>query len=464
MSHNIKDEHLSSDENSSESDSEMETEQNEVEDEEEESGQQSSVSRTYIPNNFNKDEELVCDESVYVVYQKAETGYPCLSFDVIDDNLGSGEERANNYPLSCYLVAGTQANKVHVNQLMVLKMSNIHKVKHKNEDNSESDDESSDSEDEDTKPELECAPVGHQGCVNRVRCTSINNKCFSATWSELGRVFIWDLTQPLKALDDVEAMTHFTRNKVTVEPIFTFTGHRIEGFALDWSALKSGMLATGDCSKNIFIWKPLESGQWFVDQQPLIGHLDSVEDLQWSPNEENVMASCSVDKTIRIWDIRARQSSSCMLTVDNAHDSDVNVISWNKLEKAFIVSGGDDGVIKIWDLRQFKSKSAKPIATFKHHISHITSVEWHPTDSTVFAASGNDNQLTLWDLAVEKDNDREEAEKDEQQTELNELPPQLLFIHQGQKEIKEIHWHKDIPGLVISTALNGFDIFRTISV
>jgi ribosome assembly protein RRB1 len=153
-----------------------------------------------------------------------------------------------------------------------------------------------------------------------------------------------------------------------------------------------------------------------------------------------------------------------MLTVDNAHDSDVNVISWNKLEKAFIVSGGDDGVIKIWDLRQFKSKSAKPIATFKHHISHITSVEWHPTDSTVFAASGNDNQLTLWDLAVEKDNDREEAEKDEQQTELNELPPQLLFIHQGQKEIKEIHWHKDIPGLVISTALNGFDIFRTISV
>jgi len=457
----IEDEELSSDEiesNSSESDSEMETNEG---NEEEISGQESVVRRTYIPNTLSNDEELVCDESVYVLYHKAETGYPCLSFDIIDDNLGSGDDRSNNYPLSCYLVAGTQADKVHVNNLLVLKMSNLNKLKHKNEDNNESDDESSDSEDEDSKPELDCAPIPHQGCVNRVRCTSINNKCLSATWSELGNVFLWDLTEPLKAVNDVEAMTHYTKNKVVVQPIFTFTGHRVEGFALDWSTLKPGMLASGDCRKNLFIWKPSESGTWLVDQQPLHGHTDSVEDIQWSPSEDNVLASCSVDKTIRIWDIRARHSSSCMLTVDNAHDSDVNVISWNKLEKAFIVSGGDDGVIKIWDLRQFKSKSPKPIATFKHHISHITSVEWHPTDSTVFAASGNDNQLTLWDLAVEKDN---EANETEDQTEVNELPPQLLFIHQGQKEIKEIHWHKQIPGLVISTALNGFDVFRTISV
>ena len=148
-----------------------------------------------------------------------------------------------------------------------------------------------------------------------------------------------------------------------------------------------------------------------------------------------------------------------MLAVESAHESDINVISWNKTEKTFIVSGGDDGVIKVWDLRQFKSKAPKPIASFKHHISHITSVEWHPTDGTVFAASGDDNQLTIWDLSVEKDdNDSEE------QTEVNQLPPQLLFIHQGQKEIKELHWHKQIPGLIISTASNGIDVFRTINV
>ena len=49
----------------------------------------------------------------------------------------------------------------------------------------------------------------------------------------------------------------------------------------------SGMLATGDCSKNIHVWKPNET-QWNVDQRPFIGHTASVEDLQWSPNEQSV--------------------------------------------------------------------------------------------------------------------------------------------------------------------------------
>merc|ERR1719209_122815 len=145
-----------------------------------------------------------------------------------------------------------------------------------------------------------------------------------------------------------------------------------------------------------------------------------------------------------------------MLTAAGAHDSDVNLIDWNKNEP-FIVSGGDDGKVKVWDLRVFER--GDPVAVFHHHKAPVTSVEWHPTDATVFASSGEDHQVALWDLALEKD-----AEATVEDPQLKDLPPQLLFIHQGLRDVKEIHWHKKIPGLVMATSHTGFDLFRTISV
>lgn len=101
-----------------------------------------------------------------------------------------------------------------------------------------------------------------------------------------------------------------------------------------------------------------------------------------------------------------------------------------------------------------------PVAAFTWHKAPITSVEWHPTEDSIFAASGADDQVTMWDLAVEQDDD-ETGAMDEGPA---ETPPQLLFSHQGQKDVKEVHWHPQIPGAMISTALDGFNIFKTISV
>ncbi|XP_029929119.1 glutamate-rich WD repeat-containing protein 1 [Myripristis murdjan] len=424
--------------------------------EEEEMEEEEGEKKVYVPGiePLQPGEELEMDRSAYRMYHECQTGAPCLSFDVMRDGDGEGREQ---FPLSMVVCAGTQADTALSNRLLVMRMHNLYGTgaeKEEKDAEEESEEESEDEEDEDKKPQMELAMMPHYGGINRVRVTQRAEQSLAAVWSEKGQVEIFDLRTQTEAVHSSAAMATFIKQEKEATPLFSFSGHMTEGFAIDWSPKVPGRLVSGDCKKNIHVWEPREGGtSWQIDQRPFSSHSKSVEDLQWSPTEATVFASCSVDQSIRIWDIRAPPNS--MLSANEAHTSDVNVISWNKSEP-FLLSGGDDGLLKVWDLRQFQS--GRPVANFKQHSAPITSVEWNPVDSSVFAASGADDVISQWDLSVESSDvgARVEGVKD--------LPPQLLFLHQGQSEIKEIHWHPQMPGVLISTALSGFNLFRTISV
>ena len=69
---------------------------------------------------------------------------------------------------------------------------------------------------------------------------NFNGKQLAATWSELGKVHIWDLTRPLQAVNDSNEMASYTRTMESPSAIFTFAGHQTEGFAMDWSKTTAG--------------------------------------------------------------------------------------------------------------------------------------------------------------------------------------------------------------------------------
>ncbi|CAI8026292.1 Glutamate-rich WD repeat-containing protein 1 [Geodia barretti] len=390
-------------------------------------------------------EEMDHESSAYHMLHTAQSGAPCLSFDIIRDSLGDGR---TSFPLTCYVMGGTQAQPGRQNFIVLMKLYNL--VRTLVEDG-----EDDDEDDGEEGPQMESVMIQHTGAVNRLRVAEGVQRNLVATWSEQGTVSVWDTSRHVILLDSpsvggAEASAACLRGHQE-DPLYAFSGHQAKGYGLAWSPTFPGRLATGDCTKNIYIWEPKEEGVWQVGPNPLVGHTNSVEDIQWSPNEPSVLATCSVDQTVRIWDCRAKAEKACMLTT-NAHNTDVNVISWNHSEP-LLVSGADDGSLKIWDLRQFGKGEAS--AEFQYHSGPVTSVEWAWHDSTVFASSGADHQVVQWDLAVERDGGNDEVEG---------VPPQLLFIHQGQRELKELHWHPQLPGVLITTALSGFNIFRTISV
>lgn len=70
--------------------------------------------KIYLPDQpLQEDEELVCDQSAYVMLHQAQTGAPCLSFDIVKDTLGNNR---TEFPMTAYLVAGTQASSAHLNK------------------------------------------------------------------------------------------------------------------------------------------------------------------------------------------------------------------------------------------------------------------------------------------------------------------------------------------------------------
>ena len=128
--------------------------------------------------------------------------------------------------------------------------------------------------------------------------------------------------------------------------------------------------------------------------------------------------------------------------------TDVNVLSWNRLASCMLASGADDGVFRIWDLRSFADDAA--VASFSYHRGPVTAVQWSPFDPTTLITASEDSEVAIWDLALERD---EEEEMELQQGALppDSLPPQLLFNHLGQDDVREARWHPQVSGLVVTS-------------
>ncbi|XP_058097713.1 protein HEAT STRESS TOLERANT DWD 1-like [Magnolia sinica] len=419
-------------------------------------------------DKLEEGEELQCDPSAYNSLHGFHIGWPCLSFDIARDSLGLVR---TEFPHSVYCVAGTQAEKASWNYIGIFKLCNISGKRREllpaksvgsDVDMDDSDSSSSDEEDENDgpggsePPSLQLRKVAHEGCVNRIRSMT-QQPHICATWADNGHVQVWDFTSHLNTLAETEAGISTGASSISSQaPLIKFSGHKDEGYAIDWSPVAPGRLVSGDCKNCIHLWEPCTGGTWKVDTNPFIGHTASVEDLQWSPTEADVFASCSVDGTIAIWDIRVGRSPAVSV---KAHNADVNVISWNRLASCMIASGSDDGSFSIRDLRLIQGDSL--VAHFEYHKHPITSIEWSPHEPSTLAVSSSDNQLTIWDLSLERDEEEEaefKAKMKEQANAPQDLPPQLLFVHQGQKDLKELHWHAQIPGMLISTAGDGFNI------
>lgn len=93
----------------------------------EEEDEPTPAPEVFIPgtHKLEEDEVLEPDQTVYEMLHHMNVAWPCLSFDVLRDNLGDDRQR---YPATAFLATGTQADVASKNEVLIMKMSQLHKT------------------------------------------------------------------------------------------------------------------------------------------------------------------------------------------------------------------------------------------------------------------------------------------------------------------------------------------------
>jgi WD40 repeat protein len=135
---------------------------------------------------------------------------------------------------------------------------------------------------------------------------------------------------------------------------------------------------------------PGGSTQW-QQSGSLLGHLGKVGALAFAPDGK-LLASGSVDRTIRLWDPAAGKELAAL----TGHGAEVAALAFAPDGKV-LASAGPDRTVRLWEV-DGRSPWATPRATLRGYASDVGAVAFAP-DGRLLATACADGSVKLWDLS-----------------------------------------------------------------
>ncbi|NXX45266.1 COR2A protein, partial [Tricholaema leucomelas] len=131
----------------------------------------------------------------------------------------------------------------------------------------------------------------------------------------------------------------------------------------------------------------------------ICGHKGNVLDIKWNPFNDFVIASCSEDATVKIWDIPKHLLTRNITTPKKellGHVRRVGLIEWHPTANNILFSSGYDYKIMIWNLDSKDAVISNPVKILDIHKDVVLSMSFN-TDGSLLATACRDRKIRLID-------------------------------------------------------------------
>ena len=227
--------------------------------------------------------------------------------------------------------------------------------------------------------------IDHPGEVNRARYMP-QNPDLLATMTPDGRALIFDRTK------------HPSKPTGRVNPDIELSGHKQEGFALNWNPNVEGQLATGSADTTVKVWDIKDyakSNKSLKAQKTYNWHSAAVNAVEFHHLFPWMLTTVSDDKSIHVIDLRESTDTKPARLVEQAHSDEINCVSFYPATEVILATGSADKSIGIWDLRNMEQK----LHACENHKDSVIGLEWHPQQKPIIGSASLDRRIIFWDLA-----------------------------------------------------------------
>lgn len=169
-------------------------------------------------------------------------------------------------------------------------------------------------------------------------------------------------------------------------------GHQDNVWNVNFST-EGDLLCSCSTDKTVRVWCVVEICQKHV----LKGHYDTVWACKFT--HDNIrLVSCSSDRSIILWDIQYEQ----VLMRACGHSNVVEDIEFSPNNQFLLASCSRDKKIGLWlDLLDDKHSDKKVKCKFlRGHKERVTSISFLPKDGTLLASSSADKTVRIWDIGT----------------------------------------------------------------